>query len=164
MTKADKPAASAPARVAFRTTITASGKTATGIVVPDPVVAKLGTSKRPAVRVTINDHTYRSTIATMGGKFMVGVSAEQRAKTGVKAGDTVDVTLELDAAPREVTVPADLARALAADAKASGFFDSISYSNKRWYVLWIESAKKAETRDSRVTKAIEMLREGRKQG
>ena len=164
MTKPDKPSASAPARVAFRTTVLASGKTATGIVVPDALVAKLGPSKRPAVRVTINDHTYRSTIATMEGKFMVGVSAEQRAKTGVKAGDTVDVTLELDVAPREVTVPADLARALAGDAKASGFFDSISYSNKRWYVLWIESAKKAETRDARVSKAIDMLREGRKQG
>ena len=164
MTKADKPAASALARVSFRTTISAAGKTATGIIVPDALVAKLGTSKRPAVRVTINDHAYRSTIATMGAKFMVGVSAEQRAKAGVKAGDTVDVTLELDLAPREVAVPADLARALALDAKASGFFDTISYSNKRWYVLWIESAKKAETRDARVTKSVEMLREGRKQG
>jgi hypothetical protein len=95
----------------FRATIEQSGKTATGIRVPDDVVAGLGAGKRPSVRVTIRGHTYRSTVASMGGAFMVGVSAENRATAGVVGGDEVDVDIELDTAPREVTVPADFAKA-----------------------------------------------------
>ncbi len=82
----------------FRTTIEQGGKTATGIRVPDTVVAALGSGKRPAVRVTINGFTYRSTVAVMGGVFMIGVSAENRAGAGVAGGDEVDVDLELDTA------------------------------------------------------------------
>ena len=96
----------------FRTTLKLAGNTATGICVPEKVVTSLGTSKKPAVRVTIKGHTYRSTIAVMGGVFMVGVSAENRKAAGVAAGDELDVDIELDTAPREVTVPADFAEAL----------------------------------------------------
>jgi len=88
--------------IRFRTTILQSGKTATGIQIPDDVIAKLGTSKKPAVRVTINGYTYRSTVAVMGGKFMVGVNAENREKVKVAGGDTVDVEVALDTEPREV--------------------------------------------------------------
>jgi hypothetical protein len=98
--------------VKFRAKLELNGKTATGFVVPEKVVASLGTSKKPAVRVTINGHTYRSTVATMGGRFMVGVSADNRVLASVAAGDTVEVALALDTAPREVTVPSDLAKAL----------------------------------------------------
>jgi hypothetical protein len=162
-TKKTSTAAGEP-EIRFTATIKAAGKTATGIVVPDEIVARLGTSKRPAVRVTINGHTYRNTIASMGGVYMVGVSAQERVNTGVAAGDTVEVGLALDTNARTVDIPPDLAAALNNDARAAAFFDTISYSNKRWYTLWIESAKKAETRDARVTKAIDMLRAGRKQG
>src|SRR5438309_2367144 len=79
----------------FRTTILTAGKTATGIEVPSEVVDALGASKRPPVRVTINGYTYRNTIAVMGGKYMVGVSAEHRAGAGVGGGDEVDVEIEL---------------------------------------------------------------------
>ena len=96
----------------FRTKILQAGKTATGIEVPPKVVSGLGSSKRPAVKVTIKGYTYRSTVATMDGKFMVGVSAEVREAAGVAGGDTVDVDIELDTAPREVTVPDDFAKAL----------------------------------------------------
>ena len=96
----------------FRAPLLLNGKTATGFVVPPAVVEQLGTSKRPAVRVTINGHTYRSTIAVMGGNFMLGVSAEHREAAGVAAGDTVSVEVELDTAPRSVTVPDDFATAL----------------------------------------------------
>ncbi|MEA2844373.1 MAG: hypothetical protein QOJ69_2044, partial [Actinomycetota bacterium] len=96
----------------FRTTLELGGKTATGIRVPDEVVEGLGSGKRPPVRVTINGHTYRSTVAVMGGAFMVGVSAEERSKAGVAAGDEVDVDIELDTEPREVVVPPDFAAAL----------------------------------------------------
>ena len=93
----------------FRTVIISGSKTATGIEVPDEIVAGLGHGKRPPVRVTINGHTYRSTVAVMGGRFMVGVSAENRALAGVSGGDHVDVEIELDTEPREVAVPDDLA-------------------------------------------------------
>jgi len=147
--------------VKFRATIELGGKTATGIEVPAEVVASLGTSKRPAVRVTIGGYTYRSTVAVMGGRFLLPLSAEHRAGAGVGAGDEVDVEMELDAEPREVAVPADLRAALDADAGASRFFEGLSYSQQRWYVTPITDAKTDETRQRRIAKAIAMLREGR---
>ncbi|CAN5144299.1 hypothetical protein BH09ACT6_BH09ACT6_22160 [soil metagenome] len=145
----------------FRTTLQLAGKTATGIQVPAEVVAALGTSKKPAVRVTINGHTYRSTVASMGGVFMLVVSAEQRGLAGVAVGDEVEVTLELDTAPREVIVPPDLAAALADDADAQRHFAKLSYSNQLRQVLSVEGAKTAETRQRRIAKAVEALREGK---
>jgi hypothetical protein len=146
----------------FRATLQSNGKTATGIRVPPEVVAALGSSKKPAVRVTIAGHTYRSTIATRSGVFLLGVSAETRTAAGVAAGDELDVDLELDTEPRVVTVPPALADALAGDAQARRFFDTLTHSQKQWYVLPIEQAKAAETRERRVAKAIAMLREDRK--
>lgn len=145
----------------FRTTLLLAGKTATGIVVPPEVVAALGTSKRPAVRVTINKHTYRSTVAVMGGVFMVGVSAENRAAAGLTAGDEIDVDLELDTAPRELAVPADLAAAIAEDEAAQRFWDGLSYSKKSRFVLSVEGAKTQETRQRRIDKSVVDLREGK---
>lgn len=138
-----------------------SGKTATGIRVPDEVVEALGSGRRPAVRVTINGFTYRSTIAVVSGAFMVGVSAENRAGTGVVGGDEVDVDIELDTAPREVTVPADLAAALDAEPVARATFDALSYSNRSWHVQSVEGAKTDETRQRRIAKSVAILREGR---
>jgi len=145
----------------FRGTIEGAGKTAAGFRVPEDVVEALGKGKRPPVRVTINGFTYRSTIAPMGGIYMIGVSAENRAGAKVGAGDEVDIELELDTAPREVTVPEDLAAALAAAPDAQRFFDTQSYSSKQWFVLGIEGAKTPETRERRIEKAVERLREGR---
>jgi hypothetical protein len=150
-------------QMAFRATVDLNGKTATGIRVPPDVVAGLGPSKRPAVRVTVGDYTYRTTVAPMRGEFLLPVSAEHRESAGLAAGDEVDVTLELDTEPREVTVPSDFADALAGDAKAKRFFDGLSYSQKQWFVLGIEEAKKAETRQRRIAKAVGLLREGRSQ-
>ena len=146
----------------FRATIKASGKTATGIQVPEAAVEQLGSSKRPAVRATINGYTYRTSVASMGGVFMLPVSAEVRERAGVAAGDSVDVHLELDTEPREVPVPPDLMAAFASAEQAKRFFDTLTPSQKQWYVLPIEQAKAAETRERRVAKAIAMLREGRK--
>jgi hypothetical protein len=114
----------------FHTTILQGDKTATGIRIPDEVVEALGAGKRPPIRVTINGFTYRSTVAVMGGAYMVGVSAENRAGAGVAGGDEVDVDIELDTAPREVTVPADFAKALDAEPAARGTFEGLSNSNK----------------------------------
>jgi len=145
----------------FRTTILQGDKTATGIRVPPEVVEALGAGKRPAVTVTINGFTYRSSVAVMGGDFMIGVSAENRAGTGVKGGDEVDVDVELDTAPREVTVPPDFAAALDAEPAARRTFDGLSYSNKSWHTYQIAGAKSDETRARRIAKSIEALREGR---
>lgn len=134
------------------------GKTATGIEVPADVVEALGSGKRPAVTVTVNGHTYRSTVASMGGRFLLPLSAENRSAAGVQAGDEVDVDVELDTAPREVEVPADLQAALDGDAEARAAWERLSYSHKRQHVLAIEGAKAAETRQRRIDKALAMLR------
>lgn len=145
----------------FRATVLQSGKTATGIRVPPDVVEALGAGRRPAVAVTINGYTYRSSIAVLGGEHMVGVSAEHRAGAGVKGGDEVDVEIVLDTALREVAIPADFAAALDAVPAARATFDRLSYSNRSWHVLSIEGAKSDETRRRRIAKSVEALREGR---
>jgi len=106
--------------------------------------------------VTINGYTYRSTVAVMGGRYMIGVAAEHRAAAKVAAGETRKVTLELDAAPRTVDVPADLAKALKA-AGATKAFDKLSYTHRKEHVRAIEEAKKPETRARRIEKAVEMV-------
>jgi hypothetical protein len=145
----------------FRTTILQSGKTATGIRVPPEVVEGLGAGRRPPVSVTINGYRYRSTVAVMGGDYMLGVSAQNREAAGVAGGDEVDVDLELDSAPREVTIPGDFAIALAAEPAARATFEALSNSNKGWHVLSIEGAKTDETRRRRIAKSVATLREGR---
>lgn len=145
----------------FRAVLELGGKTATGVQVPDAVVDRLGVGKRPSVRVTINSYSYPSTVASMGGRFMLPVSAEVRAHVGVAAGDEVDVEIELDTAPREVSVPPDLRAALAREPEAKRCFETLSYSNKRRIVLSIDDAKTAETRQRRLGKAVTALSAGR---
>jgi hypothetical protein len=140
-----------------------TGKTAAGFVVPAEVMEALAAGRKPAVRVTINGHTYRSTVATIDGRPMIGVSAENRAAAGVSGGDDVDVDLELDTAPRTVDVPEDFAAALAPFPDARAFFDGLNYSERRWFVLGIDDAKTPETRARRIDKAVERLRAGRGQ-
>ena len=145
----------------FHTTILQGDKTATGIRVPDEVVEALGAGKRPKVLVTIRGYTYRSSIAVVSGDYMVGVSAENRAGAGVAGGDEVEVDLELDTAPREVTVPPDFGAALDAEPAARRTFEGLSYSNKSWHTLQIAGAKTDETRARRIARSIEALRAGR---
>ena len=146
----------------FHTTIVTAGKTAAGIRIPEDVLAALGASRKPAVRVTINGYTYRSTVGWVDGAPMVGVSAENRAAAGVVGGEDVDVEIELDTQPREVTLPADFEAELDREPAARRFFDTLSYSDKRFHTLPIEGAKTDETRRRRIEKSIAMLRDGRK--
>jgi hypothetical protein len=120
----------------FRGELMLNGKTATGVRVPDEIVAP------------------------MGGDYWIGVSAEHRAGAGVAAGQLLDVEVEVDDAPREVEVPEDLATALQGDAKARAFFEGLSYTNQNSYVQWVTSAKKPETRADRVAKSVAALRDG----
>jgi hypothetical protein len=147
----------------FRTTVLQSGKNITGMEIPEEVVTALGSGKKPPVRVSINGFTYRSSVAVMGGRYMVGISADNRAATGVAGGDEIDVDIVLDSEPREVAVPADFAAALDAEPTARTFFDGLSYSQRRWFVGGIEEAKKPETRLRRIDRAVERLASGRGQ-
>ena len=142
----------------FTTTLLLGGKTATGIRVPDEVLAQLGGGKRTPVRVTINGVSYPSTIAMMKGEPMLPVSAEIRERAGVGAGDELTVGLVVDDAPRTVDVPDDLAAALKTDPIASERFSALSYSNQRRHVLAVTGAKTAETRERRIAKVLEELR------
>ncbi|MGO8882309.1 MAG: YdeI/OmpD-associated family protein [Streptosporangiaceae bacterium] len=142
----------------FTTTLQLDGKTATGIRVPDEVVAALGGGKRIPVSVTINGTRYASTIATMRGEPKIPVSADIRAATSIAAGDTITVELERDDAPRTADVPAELADALSADPAASVRFAALSYSNQRRHVLSITGARTAETRTRRIQRVLDELR------
>jgi hypothetical protein len=144
----------------FHGRVELNGKTATGIQVPAEVVTGLGAGKRPAVRATVNGFTYRTSVAPMGGRFLLPVSAQIRAGAGVAAGDEVDVDLEVDTEPRTVSVPADMAVALDSDPAVRRAFDALSYSQQLRYVQPVEDARAAATRQRRIDKVLSDLRAG----
>jgi hypothetical protein len=134
---------------------------AAAIVLDDEQVATLGEgAKRFPVAATIGDFTWRGSVTRMGGEFLLGMSKAVREGAGAEAGDTVDVLIELDTAPREVEAPEALATALAGDDVARASFERMSYTHRKEYARWIEEAKREETRERRVAKALEMLRAG----
>jgi hypothetical protein len=141
----------------FRTNVELGGKTATGFQVPPEVVESLGRGKRVPVVVTINGHSYRSTIAPYGGAYYLPLSAENRAASGVAAGDDIQVEIEYDDKPREISPPSDLASALDS-AGVRQAFEALSFSRKRQIIEPIEAAKAPETRQRRIAKAIAELR------
>lgn len=146
----------------FRTAIRqAEGSYATGIEIPDEVVAGLGAGRKPPVKLSVNGYSYRSTVATMDGRFMVSFSSDHRAASGLKGGDVVEVEIELDTEPRVIEVPADLGAALDAEPAARTTFDGLSNSLKRYHVDQINGAKSDETRQRRIEKSVSILREGR---
>jgi hypothetical protein len=131
-----------------------------GLEVPPVVVDALGAGKRPRVIITLNGHTWRSRVAIMRGRFLLGLSNANRQAAGVATGDVVEVDLEADNEPPAVVEPGDFARALDADPAARAAYDRLAYSHKREHVLAIEGAKKPETRARRIEKALAMLRDG----
>lgn len=134
---------------------------AAAVVLDDDQVAAIGEgAKRFPVRATINGYSWRTTVTRMGGEFLLGLNRAVREAAGVQAGDTVEVDVELDAAPREVEVPTELAAALAANPAARDAFDALAYTHRKEYARWIAEAKRDETRERRVSKALEMLRGG----
>ncbi len=152
--------ASAPASVTFDTTVAAHGNN-TGIVVPGEVIEQLAAGNRPPVLVSVNGYEYRSTAGVMGGKHMISISAAVRSATGLKGGDPVHVTLTVADTPREATVPADFAAALAADERAKTFFGKLSNSMQRYHIDTINAAKSADTRQRRIDKAIALFLDGK---
>jgi hypothetical protein len=135
---------------------------ASAVVLTDEQVAEVGEGrKRFPVVVTINGHTWRTSVARMGGEFLIGLSRQIRIDTGVDIGDVVDVSVELDTAPREVEVPPALAEALAGDPVAGAAYENLAYTHRKEFARWIAEAKREETRERRVAQALVMLREGR---
>jgi hypothetical protein len=147
-------------KVTFSTTLLqAESKNATGISVPPDLVAALGSGKRPAVKVHVGTYMYRSTVAPYGDVFMVSLSAEHRAKAGVQAGDTLEVTLELDTEPRTVTLPDDLLSALSTH-NLIDVFEQLAPSKRKEAVRQVESAKAADTRARRIANIVAQLQGG----
>ena len=140
----------------FSTTLFQDGNN-TGIEVPAEVVAVLGAGKRPPVVVTVNGYEYRSTIAPMGGRYLVPFSAERRAESGIAGGDAIDVELTVDTAPRVVEMPADLEAALEASPQAHAAWAKLSYSHRKAHVTSVTGAKAAETRARRIAAMVSKL-------
>jgi hypothetical protein len=146
--------------VTFETTLSASGNN-TGIEVPEEIVEGLGRGKRPPVVVTVNGHEYRSTVAVMGGRYLIGVSAAVRAATGLKGGDPISVNLKVADTPREVEVPTDFAAAMDEQAPAREFFDQLSNSMQRYHVDNLNAAKSPDTRQRRIDKSVALFLAGK---
>jgi len=145
----------------FTTTLQPRGPAA-AIVLTDEHVALVGEgAKRFPVAATVNGHTWRTTAARMGGEVLVGLSRAVREAAGAEAGDTVEVHLALDTAPREVEVPPALAAALAGDHEARAAYEALAYSHRKEYARWVAEAKRDGTRDRRVAETLERLRAGR---
>jgi hypothetical protein len=142
----------------FTTTMSQVGNN-TGIEVPPEIVESLGAGKRPPVNVTVNGYSYRSTIAPMGGAFLIPFSSDKRAETGIGGGDAIEVELTHDTAPRTVEPPADFAAALDA-AGLRDAFDRLAPSHQKAHVTAIESAKADATRQRRIEAAVAKLAAG----
>lgn len=142
----------------FTWTLESQGGNNTGFVVPEDVVLAFDRGRRVPIRVTIGDYGYRTTIVSMGGRFLFGVTSAQRTATGLKAGDVVEVTIEVDDAPREVDVPPELQAALDADPAARTAWDALSFTHRKEHARAVAEAKAATTKARRVEKALEMLR------
>jgi len=142
----------------FTAELESTGGTTTGFVVPESIVEALGAGRRPPVTVTVEGHTWRTSIASMGGRFLLGVSAANRAAAGASAGSVYAVDVVLDTAERTVEVPPDLAVALAGDAAARAAWDALSFSHQRAHAEAVASAKRPETRQRRVAATLEQLR------
>ncbi len=148
-------------RIAFTTTLEPRGAAA-AVVLDEKQAATVGQgAKSFPVKATVNGYSWRGRVSRMGGEFLLGLKKEVRTLAGVEAGDKVKVELQFDAAERTVELPEALERALAGDAKAKSGFDGLAYSHRKEYARWIGEAKKEETRERRIAKALEMLREGK---
>ncbi|MBP7593878.1 MAG: DUF1905 domain-containing protein [Chloroflexi bacterium] len=144
-------------QITFKTVVTQEeNMNATGLPVPAEAVATLDSGKRPKVKVSLNDYTYRSTVAAYGEVFMLPLSKEHRDAAGVKAGDELEVTLELDTEPRTVEVPDDLAMALE-EGGVTAVFDALAPSKRKEHVRQVTSAKAEETRQRRIAKIVTTL-------
>ena len=149
-------------KLKFSTVLLTAGKTATGIKIPDEIIEKLGSGKKPLVKISINNFTYRSAVAVMGGTYMVGVNAENREGAKIKGGDKIDVTIELDTEVRIVEVPNEFQKMLNKNAAAKKIFETLSNSRKKALIIPIANAKTDETKNRNIEKAMKNLTSSKK--
>lgn len=147
--------------VHFKTQLQPRGN-ASAVVLDEAQVAAVGEgARRFPVVATVNGYTWRTSVTRMGGEFLLGLNRDVRQGAGVEAGDEVDVTVELDSAPRDVEVPEALASALAADPETKASFDRMAFTHRKEYARWIADAKQEQTRQRRLAQAMEMIRAGK---
>ena len=127
---------------------------------PEAVVAGLGKGKRPPVRVTLHEFTWRTTVAVYGGEYYIGLTRAVCGQAGVVFDVPVEVEVELDATAREVEVPAELAALLEREPGLKTAFERLSFTNRKEYASWIADARREQTRERRLGQAAEMLRTG----
>jgi hypothetical protein len=130
-----------------------------GLEVPAEIVEALGGGRRPRVIITVNGHSWKSRVAIMRGRYLLGLSNANRQAAGVVTGDEVEVDVKFDAERPVVAEPADFACALDADPAARAAYDRLAYSRKREHVRAVENAKKPETRIRRIERAVATLRD-----
>ena len=146
----------------FSATIQNAGGGGAFVEVPFDVEAAFG-SKRPRVKAMIEGVPYRGILTRMGTEcHLLVVLKEIREQIGKTFGDEVTITVEPDTEPRVIEIPAGLKKAFKLEKEAKAFFDKLSYTHQREYVMWINEAKREETRLNRIAKAIEMLKQGKK--
>jgi len=151
-----------PNKQTFTAVIQNAGGGGAFVEVPFDVEEAFG-SKRPKVKALIEGIPYRTTLMRMGSKHHVlGVLKDIREQIGKTFGDEVTVTVEPDIEPRLLEVPKDLMKELKTDKEAKAFFDKLSYTHQKEYVQWVEEAKREETRQNRIVKTIEMLKQGKR--
>lgn len=127
----------------------------------DPTPA-WGKRSRHYIRGTINGTTFDGSLGTRNGRWFFPVNRQLQQRAGVGPGDQVHVVLS-PAEPPQVTVPPDLAAALAGEPDAGEFFHDLSGFYQQQWVGWIESAKKPETRAARVGDTVIALTARRRQ-
>ena len=149
-----------PTTASFKTKLSAMGNN-TGIEVPEKVIDALGAGKRPSVHVNVNGYEYQNTVGVMGGKYLISVNAAVRKATGLKGGDSINVTLTVADRPRTVEVPADYQKALNANKDARAFFGTLSNSMQRYHIDKINGAKTPETRQRRIDNSVSLFLEGK---
>lgn len=151
-----------PKKHTFTATIQNAGGGGAYVEVPFDV-EKAFRSKRPKVKAMIEGVPYRGTLVRMGTECHIfPVLKAIREKIGRDFGDKVKITVETDTQPRVVKIPKDLLKEFKKDKNAKVFFDKLAYTHQREYVMWIEEAKREETRSSRIAKTIEMLQKGKR--
>jgi antitoxin component of MazEF toxin-antitoxin module len=144
--------------VYFKSVMTKTGANTTGVVIPPRVMSDLGGGARPAVEVTINDYTFRTTVGAMKGLAMIPFSAQHRAASGIAGGDRIEVQLAIDTQPRTTKVPKDLAKSLAEEPELFALFEKLAPSRRKADIENVESAKAPETRARRIASILSRLR------
>ncbi|HET6823894.1 MAG TPA: YdeI/OmpD-associated family protein [Anaerolineales bacterium] len=132
------------------------------VEVPFDVEKEFG-SKRPKVKAMIEGVPYRGILTRMGTeRHLLIVLKEIREQIGKTFGDEVTITVEPDTEPRVIEVPDELKKAFKTEKEAKAFFEKLSYTHQREYVMWITEAKREETRQNRIAKTVEMLKKGKR--